>query len=176
MSSSKYIPAAVSNVKAYHSQMYPTRQRAMRTSGPFSLNYAPKLDVAPVLDLQAASFYQTQIDVLRWCVELHRIDVIIEVSELASYLTMPREGHLEAMFHLYDYLEKRHNASIVMTPPIQNWTCQPSRNATGRRCMAMLPRQFRRTLVRTLTYNCMLTWTTLARSACADHAQGFSYI
>jgi hypothetical protein len=116
MSSSKYIQAAVANVKAYHSLHFPTRLWAKRTSGPFPLNYAPELDTTPELDATHASFYQTQIGVLRWCVELGRIDIITEVSELASYLALPREGHLEAVFHLFNYVEKRHNARIVFDP------------------------------------------------------------
>jgi hypothetical protein len=65
---------------------------------------------------QQASFYQTQIGVLRWCVELGRVDIITEVLELSSYLAMPREGHLEAVFHLFNYLEKKHNARVVFDP------------------------------------------------------------
>ncbi len=116
MSSSKYIQAAVYNVKNYHRQHFPGRPWAKRTSGPFPLNYAPELDVSPELKSDHAAFYQTQVGVLRWCVELGRVDIITEVSELASYLTLPREGHLEAVFHLFNYLDKRHNARIVFDP------------------------------------------------------------
>ncbi|KAI2510101.1 Reverse transcriptase (RNA-dependent DNA polymerase) [Fragilaria crotonensis] len=116
MSSSKYIQAAVANVKAFHAKEYPTRKWSKRSSGPFPLNYAPELDVTPELSPEHATFYQSQIGVLRWCVELGRIDIITEVSELASYLIMPREGHLEAVFHLFNHLEKKHNARIVFDP------------------------------------------------------------
>lgn len=113
-SSSKYIQAAVTNVKAYHAEHFPTRQWAKRTSGPFPLNYSPELDTTPELSCDQSTFYQ--IGVLRWCVELGRIDIITQVSELASYLAMPREGHLEAVFHLFNYINKRHNARIVFDP------------------------------------------------------------
>jgi Reverse transcriptase (RNA-dependent DNA polymerase) len=116
MSSSKYIQAAVTNVKDYHRKHFVSRKWAKRTSGPFPLNYRPELDTTPELSSDQASFYQTQIGVLRWCVELGRIDIITEVSELASYLALPREGHLEAVFHLFNFLEKRHNARIVFDP------------------------------------------------------------
>ncbi|KAI2491971.1 Reverse transcriptase (RNA-dependent DNA polymerase) [Fragilaria crotonensis] len=116
MSSSKYVQAAVANVKAYHKMHYPTRQWLKRAKGPFPLNYAPELDVTPMLDASRSTFYQSQIGVLRWCVELSRVDIITEVSELASYLAMPQEGHLEAVFHLFAYLEKKHNARIVFDP------------------------------------------------------------
>lgn len=51
MSSSKHIPAAVANVKAYHNLHFPTRKWAKRAIGPFPLNYTP------VLDAGQASFY-----------------------------------------------------------------------------------------------------------------------
>ena len=69
-----------------------------------------------MLNADQATFYQSQIGVLRRCVELGRVDIITEVSELASYLAMPREGHLEAVFHLFNYLDKKHNARIVFDP------------------------------------------------------------
>jgi hypothetical protein len=116
MSSSKYIQAAVANVKAYHRQNYPNYQWTKRTSGPFPINYAPELDTTPELSAKDATFYQSQVGVLRWCVELGRIDIITEVSELASYLALPRQGHLEAVFHMFNYLEKKHNARIVFDP------------------------------------------------------------
>jgi hypothetical protein len=81
------------------------------------LNYLPELDITPTLNNEQSLFYQTQIGVLRWCVELgRRIDVISELSKLASYLAMPREGHRKAVFHLLNYVEKKHNARIVFDP------------------------------------------------------------
>ena len=116
MSSSKYIQSAVRNVKEFHDMNFPTRRWPKRTSGPFPLKYAPELDVSPLLDATMASFYHTQIGVLRWCVELGRVDIITEVSELSTYLAQPRDGHLDAVFHIFNYLEKRHNSRIVFDP------------------------------------------------------------
>ncbi len=80
------------------------------------MNYRPELDTTPELSPDQALFYQTKIGVLRWCVELGRIDIISEVSELASYLALPREGHLEAVLHQLNFLDKRHNARILFDP------------------------------------------------------------
>ena len=64
-----------------------------------------------------ATFYQSKVGVLRWIVELGRgEDINTEVSELAPFLTMPRRGHLEAIFHVFNYLEKKQNAWIVFDP------------------------------------------------------------
>jgi hypothetical protein len=51
-----------------------------------------------------------------WCVELGRIDIITEVSMLSTYLFLPREGHLEAAFHVFSYLGIHHNARVVFDP------------------------------------------------------------
>jgi hypothetical protein len=51
--------------------------------------------------------------ILRWMVELGRIDIITEVSELASQLAMPREGHLEAVFRIFSYLKYRKNSVMI---------------------------------------------------------------
>ena len=63
-----------------------------------------------------ARYYQSQIGILRWAVELGRVDIITEVSTLASHLALPKEGHLDALFQIHAYLEKRHNSRIVLDP------------------------------------------------------------
>jgi hypothetical protein len=68
------------------------------------------------LDPTRANFYQSQIEILRWCVELGRIDIITEVSMLSTYLCLPREGHLEAVFNVFAYLGLHHNARVVFDP------------------------------------------------------------
>jgi hypothetical protein len=35
------------------------------------------------------------------------------VLTLLSHLELPQQGHLDALFHLFAYLEKKHNAEIV---------------------------------------------------------------
>ena len=41
--------------------------------------------------------YQNLIGVLRWLIELGRIDVLLEVSLLSQYLAAPRIGHLQQL-------------------------------------------------------------------------------
>ena len=116
MSSSKYIQSAVRNVKDYLAKKYPGRAWIKRATAPLPSGYEPDLDVTPELDAEQSSFYQSQIGVLRWMVEIGRVDIITDVSELSSHLALPREGHLEAVFHMFAYLEKKHNARIVFDP------------------------------------------------------------
>jgi hypothetical protein len=116
MSSSKYVQSAVQNVQ-YYLVAIPGDQKLMKkASGPFAGGYKPKLDESPELDPTRANFYQSQIGILRWCVELRRIDIITEVSMLSTYLCLPREGRLEAVFHGFAYLGIHHNARVVFDP------------------------------------------------------------
>jgi hypothetical protein len=46
------------------------------------------------------------IGILRWAVEIGRIDIYLEVSLLSQYQADPRLGHLEAIYHIFAYLKK----------------------------------------------------------------------
>jgi hypothetical protein len=85
-------------------------------SGPFEGGNKPDLDESPELDPTRANFYQSQIGILRWYVELGRINIITEVSMLSTYLCLPLEGHLEAVFHVSVYLGLHHNTRVVFYP------------------------------------------------------------
>ena len=49
-------------------------------------------------------------------VELGRVDICTEVSQLASFLAMPREGHMEAAIHIMSNLKHKHNSRLVLDP------------------------------------------------------------
>jgi hypothetical protein len=83
---------------------------------PIQTSYCPELDVTPELDPPTAEYYQSLIGVLRWCVELGRVDICLEVSMMSSYLTMPRERHFEQLLHLFAYLKPYHYTEIGYDP------------------------------------------------------------
>jgi hypothetical protein len=76
--------------------------------------FKPELDVSNLLSDVSASFYQTQIGVLRWAVELARIDIATEVSMLAAFSVAPREGHMAAVFHVFAYLKAHDRSRLVL--------------------------------------------------------------
>jgi hypothetical protein len=116
MSSSKYLQSAVQNVKEYLAALPGDQMLMKKAYDPFAGGYKPELDESPELDPTRANFYQSQIGILRWCVELGRIDIITEMSMLSTYLCLPCEGHLEAVFHVFSYLGLHHNARVVFDP------------------------------------------------------------
>ena len=76
--------------------------RTWNKSGKNAMNkdYSPELDESRLLDDELATRYQQMIGILRWAVELGRIDIITEVTLLSSFNTSPREGHLEAAYQV----------------------------------------------------------------------------
>ena len=97
--SSQYVQAAVNNVEDYLKK----REEAgdskyvlpKRATTPIKTTYRPELDVSPELGATEAAYYQSLIGILRWMVELGRVDICLEVSMMSSHLALPREGHLE---------------------------------------------------------------------------------
>ncbi len=51
-----------------------------RADNPFPVNYDPSTNLSNILDPECSSFYQHLIGVMRWMVELGRIDIVTEVS------------------------------------------------------------------------------------------------
>ena len=67
------------------------------------------MNLTPYCDDETANYYQQQIGVLRWIVELGHMDVCTEVSMLASYTMAPCEGHMQVMFHMFAFLNTHQN-------------------------------------------------------------------
>jgi hypothetical protein len=79
-SSRKYVQSAVHNAKEYLAALTGDKKLMKKAYGPFAKGFKPELDESPELDPTRANFYQSQIGILLWCVELGRIDTITEVS------------------------------------------------------------------------------------------------
>ena len=113
-SSSQYVQAAVKNVEEYLSKE--GRKLPRRAASPFAANYRPETDTSPELCDTKASYYMALIGVLRWMVELGRVDICVEVSLLSSHMALPREGHLLQLYQVFAYLKSHHNSEMVFDP------------------------------------------------------------
>ena len=123
-SSSKYVRSAIANVKDWISKR--GYRLPSKCSTPMSTSYRPELDISRELASDEASFYQSMIGVLRWAVELGRIDIATETSMLAAHLALPREGHMFAAFRVFAYLDKHHNSRLVFDPRIPSDDPRPT--------------------------------------------------
>jgi len=113
-SSDTYIKRAIDNVERELKWVNQTLSKKANT--PLSNGYRPELDQSPELDAKRTNYYQGLIGVLRWSVELGRIDIMVAVSMLSRYLVNPREGHLEEVFHIFAYLKSHRKSALVFDP------------------------------------------------------------
>jgi len=124
MGSEQYVKEAIRNVKLWLDK----RGLGLKTkaSGVLPSNYKPELDSTPYLDDEDFSYYQQQIGVLRWMVELGRIDICAEVSIMAGFLAAPRVGHLEAVMHMFAYLNLHERSHLVFDPSYVPHQAEPT--------------------------------------------------
>ena len=137
-SSSQYVQNAVSNVETFLKER--DTKLPSKTKSPWSSNYRPEIDTTPELDPTEAAYYQSLIGILRWIVELGRGDICMEVSAMASMMALPREGHLDQLFHMFAFLKGNHNGVMVFDPteptidesqfPDQDWSASPYAGST----------------------------------------------
>ena len=117
-SASKYVQEAVRNLET----ILEKRGVKLRNNvnAPLSNDYRPEIDMTPVCNGEDAKLYLSLIGILRWIVELGRIDITCEVSLMSSCAAMPREGQLNQVFHIFSYLKTHHNSRLVFDPTYPN--------------------------------------------------------
>ena len=139
-SSTQYVKAAVANVKKYV-ENHKSWRMPLKCNTPSTSTYQPELDVTPELNPLESSYYMSLIGVLRWIVELGRVDVCLEVSMMSSHMAMPRERHMKELLHIFSYLDKYSNTELVFDPSEpeidmdayqqKDWTCSEFGHVSG---------------------------------------------
>ena len=105
MCSKEYIKLAIANIESRLKLM--GMKLPGKVTTPMSYDYAPEMDVSRELYSQELTFYQEIIGMLRWGIEIGRVDITMEVSLLSGYQASPRIGHLEQLLHIVALLKKK---------------------------------------------------------------------
>ena len=125
MSSDTYLTQAVKNLEHMLKTEDSTtlakelNRRSESLSGiktPMQYNYRPELDTTPELDDRLASRYAQLVGILRWAIELGRIDIYFETAILSHHLALPRMGHLKQVYHIFAYIKNNPKARLVFNP------------------------------------------------------------
>lgn len=117
MSSERYVKNAVRTVQDLLAKDDKSEFHLKTTANvPFPTSYRPELDFSKELSDIMLSRYQQLIGILRWAVELGRLDIYLETAVLSQYLASPREGHLEAVYHIFAFLKTHPKMKIVFDP------------------------------------------------------------
>ena len=105
--SKQYIEAEDQNVLDYLKNR--GEDLAAKAVTPSNSGYRPEIDITPKLGPEDAAYLHYFIGVLRWIVELGRIDNNVESSMLSLHLVLPREGNFQALLHIFTYIKKHMN-------------------------------------------------------------------
>ena len=119
MSAEKYVLASLRNVDeslAKKGLLLPSK-----CYSPMSTDYHPELDTSNELKSDGVQYYQELVGILRWAVELGRVDILLETALMSTHLALPRVGHLNQLYRIFGYLKlypKRKLAFDALHPRI----------------------------------------------------------
>jgi hypothetical protein len=85
--SCQYVQAAVCNVEDHLAKT--GEKLPYKAPTPLSSGYRPEIDVSPELGDTDSLYVHSLVGVLRWIVELGRVDIDVEVSMMSSHLALP---------------------------------------------------------------------------------------
>ena len=118
----RYVKESVANVEKYLVELGGARWQfpKNKSENTFVGDYAPETDKTPALEQELASWYQSLIGMLRFMVEIGRVNIITEVSIMASHISMPIEGKLEAVLHVFSFLCQHYKSRMAFDPTYPN--------------------------------------------------------
>jgi hypothetical protein len=119
MSSDTYVKQAIKTAEAQLDEQGLRLKTKVSTTLPSG--YRPEMDISEELNAKGANRFQEMIGILRWSVELGRIDIATPVALLSSFLAAPRRGHLEAVYHVFAYLKAHDRSKIVFDDNTVDW-------------------------------------------------------
>jgi len=111
MGSHTYVKEAVRNVEMHLEGLGLALKKKVSTVLPHE--YKPELDVSKECNEEEVSQYHQRIGVVRWAVELGRVDICTEVSIMAAHCAMLSKGHLDAVWHMFAYLKRQDKSKMV---------------------------------------------------------------
>jgi hypothetical protein len=89
---------------------------------PAPAGYHPEVDDSPMLEADDVQLYQSYIGILRWAVELGRIDLAHVAGVLARFSAAPREGHMVAVLRVFAYAKKHIESKLVFDPLMKDFS------------------------------------------------------
>ena len=92
--------------------------------------YWPETDTLTEIKVEGVTQYQEMVGLLRWAVDLGRVDILLETALMYTYLALPHRGHLEQIFHVFGYFKANPNRKIFFDPqhPTMNEHLFPAHN------------------------------------------------
>ena len=81
-----------------------------------TVGYRPEHNVSEELTDDGVQRYQELIGVLRWAAELGRVDILLEMAMLSTYMALPRKVHMVQVYHVIGYLKTHSKRHLFFDP------------------------------------------------------------
>jgi hypothetical protein len=104
MSTEKYVEEANRYVHSLL-KLYKLTRLKIKAPSVVSSGYILEMDALELCASKLVYYYQQKIGVLHWAVELGRMNICAEVSMLASYTAAARAERINAMLHIFAFLQ-----------------------------------------------------------------------
>ena len=80
--------------------------RLPNSAVPMITSYHPIKDSNHELNVQGLQIYQELIGIIRWAVEIGRVNILLEVALLSLHLALTRQGNLQTVYKIFGYLKQ----------------------------------------------------------------------
>ena len=121
ISADDYLRKALANVEEQFGKLS-TMFSKSQLSNPAAPDYHPEIDTSKLLEGDDVTLYQSYIGILRWAVELQRIDIAHATATMAKFMSAPRQGHMVGVLRILAYLHHHIRSKIVADPLYRDWS------------------------------------------------------
>ena len=118
LSSRNYVKAAIDTITKAATKRGITINHKLKV--PMHAIYYPELDTSDELEGEDITLYQEIIGIMRWAIELGRVNIHLEVSLMSAYQASPRRGHLEELLHIVAFLKHQPKLTLYFDPEYAN--------------------------------------------------------
>jgi hypothetical protein len=121
MSAREYLEKAIPVIEEH----FGTLKQNNKITTPLPKEYHPELDTSDFLNDELIEVYQSYMGILRWAVELGRIDLAHAASLMARFQAAPRSDHLTHVLGIFSYVKKHLQSRIVFDYRTRDWSNIP---------------------------------------------------
>ena len=121
ISAEDYLEKAIPNIEERFGKLETLFPKS-KLGAPASSDYHPEIDETTQLDDDTTSLYQSYIGILRWAVEISRIDLAHTAATMAKFMASPRAGHLIGLLKAFAYVKQHMRSKLVIDPFVRDWS------------------------------------------------------
>jgi Reverse transcriptase (RNA-dependent DNA polymerase) len=112
MSSRLYLKQAIAEVERKWGDLHKMFTRGSLDI-PMLPGSHPELDTTKFLDDNDTQLYQSYVGIIRWAIELGRIDLAFSGGVMARFSAAPRQGHMQDILRIFAYCKKHIDSKVV---------------------------------------------------------------